>query len=302
MSSQILLVDDEQNVLSALRRGLRGRFELETAEGGQAALDMIDDRSIPLGFASAILPDQPLEEVLTFASEVGYDCVEIMCWPVGKAERRYSGVTHIDVQKLDAAEVARIEALTKRTGVSISGLGYYPNCLSPNAEEAKTAVEHLKKVITAAPALGLKQVNTFIGRDYTQSVHDNWPRLLDTWGPIVELAGNQGVRIGIENCPMLFSKDEWPGGKNIATSPSIWRRLFTDLASTNLGLNYDRSYCVCVRLIANCRAGTYSSTWTSNLRRNTSKPRPCLRTVALRVHQLKARWLGETWAPAILTS
>lgn len=197
-----------------------------------------------LGFVSAIVPEMSLEEVFNVASKIGYRYVEVMCWPPSKAERRYAGVTHIDVSDLTATHIASIRQLEERTGVRISGLGYYPNCLSPNLEEAERCTEHLKKVIAAAPLLGLNQVNTFIGRDYTKSVDDNWPRLLKTWKPIVDLAEKSGVRIGIENCPMLFSEDEWPGGKNIATSPAIWRRLFTDLGSPNLGLNYDPSHMV----------------------------------------------------------
>jgi sugar phosphate isomerase/epimerase len=116
--------------------------------------------------------------------------------------------------------------------------------LDHNIEQAEKSCEHLKKVISAAPRLGLTQVNTFIGRDHTKSVDANWPRMLETWKPIVELAEKQGVRIGIENCPMLFTADEWPGGKNLASSPAIWRRLFADLDSPNLGLNYDPSHLV----------------------------------------------------------
>jgi sugar phosphate isomerase/epimerase len=199
---------------------------------------------IELGFASAILPDLSLEEVLHFAAETGYRCVEVMCWPVSKAERRYAGVTHIDVNHLDAAHVDRIAGLCEKTGVKISALGYYPNCLSPHSDEAARCVEHVQRVIAAAPLLGLTRVNTFIGRDWTRSVADNWPQVLETWGPLVSAAEQAGVKIGIENCPMLFSKDEWPGGKNIAVSPSIWRRLFEDLGSQHIGLNYDPSHMV----------------------------------------------------------
>ena len=197
-----------------------------------------------LGFVSAILPDLSLEQVFEVASTIGYRYVEVMCWPPSKADRRYSGITHIDVAGLNEASISSIKALVQRTKVQISGLGYYPNCLSPDQAEAERSVEHLKQVILAAPKLGLTQVNTFIGRDYTKSVDDNWPRLMSTWKPIVDLAESCGVRIGIENCPMLFTKDEWPGGKNIASSPAVWRRLFSDLGSPNLGLNYDPSHMI----------------------------------------------------------
>jgi sugar phosphate isomerase/epimerase len=196
-----------------------------------------------LGFVSAILPEKSLDELFEIAASIGYKYIEVMCWPPSKAERRYAGVTHIDVLSLDANRIAHIESMSKRTGVKLSGLGYYPNCLSPDTEEAERCVQHLKHVIQAAPKLGLNQVNTFIGRDFTKSVDANWPRLLAAWKPIVELAETMKVRLGIENCPMLFSEDEWPGGKNIATSPAIWRRLFTDLG-TSLGLNYDPSHMV----------------------------------------------------------
>lgn len=199
---------------------------------------------IQLGFASAILPELSLEEVLNLAAEIGYDCVEVMCWPLSKAERRYAGITHIDIASLDDARKGEIHALMERTGVSISALGYYPNCLAPDEDEANNSVAHLKALFQAASDLGLSNVNTFIGRDYTKSVDDNWPRLLDVWQPVMDLADSLNLKIGIENCPMLFSADEWPGGKNIATTPSIWRRLFMDLGSENLGLNYDPSHMI----------------------------------------------------------
>ncbi len=197
-----------------------------------------------LGFVSAILPDLSLDEVFHFAAEAKFDCVEVMCWPKGKAERRYAGVTHIDVSELKAGDAARILDLTARTGVAISGLGYYPNPLAPDAAEAKVYVGHIKKVIRASKLLGVNLVNTFIGRDWTKSVDDNWRRFESTWKPVIQFAEDQGVRIGIENCPMYFTADEWPGGKNLATTPAIWRRMFEAIPSKNFGLNYDPSHMI----------------------------------------------------------
>jgi sugar phosphate isomerase/epimerase len=195
-----------------------------------------------LGFVSAILPDLSLEDVLDFAAVEGYDCVELMCWPPGKAERRYAGVTHLDVTTLDDAAIARVHGLVEQTGVEISGLGYYPNALAPDPAEAAAAVNHIRRVIDAAARLGIGRMNTFIGRDWTKSVDDNWPRFLETWRPLIAYADERDVKVGIENCPMLFSKDEWPGGKNLAHSPAVWRRMFADIPSPNFGLNYDPSH------------------------------------------------------------
>ncbi len=197
-----------------------------------------------LGFVSAILPEQSLEQVLRFAADIGYDCVELMCWPVSKAERRYAGVTHLDATDFRDTDAERVRRLNAETGVSISGLGYYPNPLAPDEDESRRAVEHLRAVIRAAARLGVPQVNTFIGRDGKKSVDENWSRFLNVWRPLVGFAEEQRVHIGIENCPMLFTADEWPGGKNLATSPAIWRRMFQDIPSPNFGLNFDPSHLV----------------------------------------------------------
>lgn len=197
-----------------------------------------------LGFVSAILPDLSLQEVVQFAAETGYSCVELMCWPKSKAERRYAGVTHVDVASFGEAEAAEVRSIVDAAGVEISGLGYYPNPLAPDREEAEKSIEQIKKVIAAAPLLGVRQVNTFVGRDWTKSVDENWPRFLEVWRPLIELAEERDVRIGIENCPMLFTRDEWPGGKNLAVSPAIWRRMFEDIPSSHFGLNVDPSHLV----------------------------------------------------------
>lgn len=197
-----------------------------------------------LGFVSAIVPELGFEEVFRLAQGIGYDCVEVMCWPVGKAERRYAGVTHIDVNALDEAGVARIQEVVASTGVAISGLGYYPNALSRDGAEADAAQEHIRRVILGARALGIGVVNTFVGRDWTKSVEENWPRFVEVWKGLIGFAADNGVRVGIENCPMLFTRDEWPGGKNLAQSPAIWRRMFEAIPSANFGLNYDPSHLV----------------------------------------------------------
>jgi sugar phosphate isomerase/epimerase len=197
-----------------------------------------------LGFVSAILGDLSLEAVLAFAAAEGFDCVELMCWPPGKSQRRYAGVTHVDVTHFTDADAARIQELVKKTGVAISGLGYYPNPLDPDPEHRQTVIAHLKKVIAAAAKLGVPIVNTFIGRDWTNTLEANWPLFREVWPELVAFAEGQGVRIAIENCPMLFSNDEWPGGKNLAISPAVWRRMFAEIPTPNFGLNLDPSHLV----------------------------------------------------------
>ena len=195
-----------------------------------------------LGFVSAILPELSFDEICQVGAAEGYDCIEVMCWPPGKAERRYAGVTHIDTATLDDAGIKRIHGTLESHRIRISGLGYYPNPLAPDNEEAQVAQEHIRSVIRAARALGLSTVNTFVGRDWTQSVEENWPRFLAVWRPLISYAEEHEIRVGIENCPMIFTRDEWPGGKNLACSPAIWRRMFEDIPSPSFGLNYDPSH------------------------------------------------------------
>ncbi len=199
-----------------------------------------------LGFVSAIFPDQTLDQVLKVAAQTGLRTVEVMCWPPGKALRRYAGVTHIDASDVarNPSTVARIKDSLAASGIEISALGYYPNALSPDPAEAKIAIDHLGQILLAASALGVPTVTTFVGRDPARSVNANWPRFLEVWRPLVAQAEALGVKIAIENCPMLFTDDEWPGGKNLAHTPEIWRRMFNDIPSPAFGLNYDPSHLV----------------------------------------------------------
>jgi sugar phosphate isomerase/epimerase len=197
-----------------------------------------------LGFFTAILPDLSLEEVAAFAAAEGFRCLEVACWPKMKADRRYAGITHIDVADFSDADAAAVRTIIERHGVEISALGYYPNPLCPDEKEAAVYIEHIRKVISAAQRLGVAGVNTFIGRDWTRSLDENWKVFDRRWPPIIEYAESCGVRVGIENCPMLFTGDEWPGGKNMAHTPKIWREMFRRIPSSHFGLNYDPSHAV----------------------------------------------------------
>lgn len=197
-----------------------------------------------IGFVSAILPELSLEEVFKIASEIGYECVEVMCWPAGKASRRYAGVTHIDLQEFGEEEVDQVQSLVTKYGVQISALGYYPNPLSPDLAEAEVASAQIIKMIQAASDLNLSVINSFAGRDPKKTVEENWPRFVDVWKPILDFADKRQIKVGIENCPMLFDQNQWPGGLNLATSPEIWTKMFQEFPTENFGLNFDPSHFV----------------------------------------------------------
>ena len=181
-----------------------------------------------LGFVTAILDSWTYEEMMDFASEQGFECVEVACWPQEKAERRYAGVSHIDAERVnqDDAYAEHIVEYAKKSGVEISSLAYYPNVMAADKEKSAAAVEHLKQVILASKKLGVGMVTTFIGRDQTKNVQENLKLVKEIWPPIIKLAEKCDVKIAIENCPMLFGEDQWPGGQNLMTTPPIWREVF----------------------------------------------------------------------------
>ena len=198
-----------------------------------------------LGLLTAAFPNLSLDEVTAWAAENGYEALEVACWPAAGAERRrYAGVSHIDVDALDDSGVRRINDLVKSSGLTISSLAYYPNPLDPDPAQRSAAQAHLRKVIDAAARLGVNLVGTFIGRDQSKPPEPAFAEVLEQWPPIVRFAAERGVRIAIENCPMIFSTDEWPGGRNLAYSPALWRRLFEAMPGDTLGLNLDPSHLV----------------------------------------------------------
>ena len=197
-----------------------------------------------LGFVSAILADKTFEEMIDIASELGYGCVEVACWPKGKAERRYAGVSHIDVENLTKEKIEHIHAYCRKKKVEISSLAYYPNPMDKNPDVREKTIDHLKKVIEASVVLGIHMVTTFIGRDQTKSVEKNIALFKELWPPLIKLAEEKKVKIAIENCPMLFGEDQWPGGQNLFTTPKIWKEIFSIADSDYLGINYDPSHMI----------------------------------------------------------
>lgn len=197
-----------------------------------------------LGFVSAILDYCEFEEMIDTAATLGYQCVEVCCWPKGKAERRYAGVSHIDVDDLSDEKVKYIKDYCAGKGIEISSLAFYPNAMDGDLEKREAAVSHIKKLVEASAKLGVNMVTTFIGRDQTKTVEENLELVKEIWPPIIKLAEEKGVKIAIENCPMLFGPDQWPGGQNLMTTPDIWNKVFEILNSDNLGLNYDPSHFV----------------------------------------------------------
>lgn len=197
-----------------------------------------------LGLLSAILENWNYSQIVDLCEAIGYEALEVACWPKGKSSRRYAGVTHLDVDVLSEAETeAKIQYACSKN-IEISALGYYPNAMSVNQEERELAVAHIKSLIHAAGETGVGMVNTFIGRDKYKTVEENLTLYKEIWSPIVEMAEKENVKIAIENCPMLFSSDEWPGGNNLASTPAIWNEMFRIIDSDKLGLNYDPSHCV----------------------------------------------------------
>lgn len=197
-----------------------------------------------LGLFTAAFPQWTLEQVADWSAANGFETVEIACWPFEKATRRYAGVTHIDVANLDKPRANAIRAMLADKGLGLSALGYYPNPLHPDLEHRQYVIDHLKRVILAAELLEVPVVGTFIGKDKDKTVPANLEEYARVWPPIVKFAAEHGVKIAIENCPMIFSYDEWPGGNNLASTPAIWKKMWEIIPDENFGLNLDPSHLI----------------------------------------------------------
>lgn len=198
----------------------------------------------PLGLLTAILGHMSFHEVIEYAASRGIRSLEVACWPKQKEQRRYAGTSHIDVEHLTEASVQEIKSLLHKYQVSISSLGYYPNPLDPNLEISQAAIQHLYRLIDASAMLEVNMITTFIGRNKSLSLSENLDLFEQTWRPIVAYAKTKNVRIAIENCPMWFTYDEYPGGLNLATSPDMFEEMFARIPLDNFGLNFDPSHFV----------------------------------------------------------
>ena len=197
-----------------------------------------------LGIFSAAFPGKSLDEVAAWTAENGFETLELACWPLEKATRRYAGVSTINVDDFSTIKANEVKAILKNYDLSISSLGYYPNPLHPDPVHRETVIGHLKKVILAAEKLEVEIVGTFVGRDKHKNLPDNLEIFATIWPSIVKFAADHQVKIAIENCPMLFSNDEWPGGDNLAVSPLIWKKMWEIIPDDNFGLNLDPSHLI----------------------------------------------------------
>lgn len=197
-----------------------------------------------LGLLTAICDGMTFEQVVDFAAENGLECLETACWPQEGAKRRYAGVSHIDVVNLTDEKAEYIKKYCADKKVEISSLAYYPNMLEPDPDKRKGYIDHIYKLIDASAKLEVNMVTTFLGRDSAKNVTENLELVKQVWPPIIKYAEEKGVKIAIENCPMLFTEDEWPGGQNLMTSPANWRKIFEIIDSPNFGINYDPSHFV----------------------------------------------------------
>lgn len=201
---------------------------------------------IKFGLLTAILDGWTYEEAVDIAAEMGFKCLEVACWPAGKAERRYAGVSHIDAERVlaDDEYAKHVLDTAAAKNIKISSLAFYPNTMDPDLDKREAAIDHLKALIKASAKLGVNMVTTFIGRDQYKTLEENIELFKQIWPDIISLAESCGVKVGIENCPMLFGAEQWPGGQNLMCTPAIYRRLFEIIPSPNFGLNFDPSHYV----------------------------------------------------------
>jgi sugar phosphate isomerase/epimerase len=188
-----------------------------------------------LGLLSACMPERSLEQVAAWASEHGYEALELAAWPT-IGERPFTAA-HVAADRFDAAEADRVRDALERNGLELSALAYYDNNLHPDPAKRAATPTHLRACIDAAAELGGVPVGTFVGRDPSATVSENLRTAEQVLPPLVDYAGGRGVKLMIENCVMEgWHPDGAPG--NLAYSPELWEWMF----ALGLYLNFDPSH------------------------------------------------------------
>lgn len=172
------------------------------------------------------------EETVKFAAEVGFKCMELSAWPKSS----------LNADTISDQRLAEIQRDLEKHDIEISSLGFYPNYLDPNTAHSEEARRYFIKLLDLARKLNVKTVSTFAGRDPKKSVEANIPLFKEVFSRFSEEAEKRGVRIAMENCPMMDHVHS--EGLNIAYSPEIWKVLFEEVPSDHLGLEIDPSHMV----------------------------------------------------------
>lgn len=190
-----------------------------------------------LGFLTACLPKQSLGEIAAYAAAAGYEALEVAAWPA-LGDRPFTA-THLNVAGFSQSDAEQVKALFATHSLTLSSLAFYDNNLHPDPDERQTINDHVLACIDAAALLGCPTVGTFVGRDPNRTVADNLAEAEKVFAPLVDRAGERGVKLVIENCVMEgWHPDGYPG--NLAYSPELWEWMF----SLGLYLNFDPSHLV----------------------------------------------------------
>jgi len=171
-------------------------------------------------------------KTVEFAHSVGFRSMELSAWPDSS----------LNADTVTGRRIAEAKKDLKAHDIEISALGYYPNYLDPDKDNADEATRYLYKVMELASRMDVPVVCTFAGRDPDKSISENIPLFQKAFTPICEEAESRNIRIAIENCPMM---DRFRlRGENIAISPEVWDEMFRVIPSKALGIELDPSHMV----------------------------------------------------------
>lgn len=190
-----------------------------------------------IGFLTGALHPTPLDEIAAWASDAGFEALECGAWPVKKGNVG----SNLDVAGLTQTKADTFRGLMRDLKLEISSLGYYDNMLDADTAARSEKTKHLKKVIDAAEKLGVGLVGCFIGRHPCKTLDENLGEVKKAFVPLCKYAADRGVRLMIENCPMVGWQFEGLIG-NIACFPEMWCKVFDVLDAFDVGLNYDPSH------------------------------------------------------------